>query len=1095
LSFPKVLEQPTLAEREQLEASIAALESQRHALGDALVDMALGPLRARLAGLRASDQRLKVVTVLFVDIVGSTPLSRQLDPEDIHAIIDGALQRFTTLIELEQGRVLQYAGDSLLAVFGADEAHEDDPERAVRAGLSVVQEAKRIAAQILERHGHSGFNVRAGTDTGRVLLGGGVDADGTIRGTTVNIAARMEQTAPTGGLRISHDTYRHVRGVFDASEQPPIRIKGCDTPIRTYLVTSAKARALRVPSRGIEGVHARMVGRETELHELQETFQATTQARRASHITVVAEAGLGKTRLLAAFDDWSKLQSQPVWWFEARANEHQRDHPYGLLRDLFTWHLRILDSDVDSVAQARLMDGVAPVLGSERDAAVLGHLIGFDFSAHPAVSGILDDSKQLHDRGFHYATQYFRRLAADGRPVLLMLDDLHWADDGSLDFVDDLLAVNGDAPLLVIGFTRPPLLERRPLWSSGKGSHRRIDLAPLSPRNSQELAGVLLQKLPEVPNALSEMITGNSEGNPFHMEELVKMLIDDGVIVTGERWELLLDKMPAVRVPSTLIGVLQARLDALPPEERSALQLAAVAGHVFWDQALDMLDSGAPNALEGLLRRELICARGVSSLEGAKEFIFKHHTLHQVIYDSILKYVKREAHAKVAAWLAAQRGALRLDLIAEHYERAGENVIAAQYWQGAAEEAARRHAHGAALMHAHRALAHVSSTDTARRYALALVRAKALFFQGDRQAQAENVAELERLAELLGDKVKQYEAAMSRAFFLERVSDFARALAVAQQALVKYTPSEKVNAARAHDIVSYAHLRLGQYTAAQEHALAGLTAAGRAGEKAVEASLLTLMGMIASEWGDPVTAPAIHEQALAGYQEVGDRFGEARALGNIGDAQRVLGRYAIARGRILDSLRLCKEIGNRPGEGSAYGSFALLALNEGDWASARVYAEAALPILRAMGDRWAEASVLVGFGHAELALGQFESARECYAASRNLFDALGIQHKSLEPIAGMAEAALTEGDVAGALAQVEIILARVAAGAEPGCTRESWCVGLTSHRVLIAAGDSRAPDMLATAHSELQARAERISDPDARQCFLHTVMQHRVQLL
>jgi class 3 adenylate cyclase len=223
-------------EQHQLEALIAGLEARRLLLGDAVVDGALVPLRTQLAALAATqrpEQTLKQVTVLFLDIAGSTTLAQHLDPEDIHAVMDGVLARCTGLVESHQGKVLQYAGDSLLAVFGADAAQEDDAERAVHAGLAVLAEGRRQGDLVERRHGHKGFNVRVGLDTGGVILGGGVDGDGSIRGITVNVAARMEQTAPPGTLRISHATYRHVRGLFDVEPQPPLPVKGLDQPVVT----------------------------------------------------------------------------------------------------------------------------------------------------------------------------------------------------------------------------------------------------------------------------------------------------------------------------------------------------------------------------------------------------------------------------------------------------------------------------------------------------------------------------------------------------------------------------------------------------------------------------------------------------------------------------------------------------------------------------------------------------------------------------------------------------------------------------------------------------------------------------------------------
>jgi class 3 adenylate cyclase len=229
--------------------------------------------------------------------------------------------------------VLQYTGDGMLAAFGSEQANEDDVESAIKAGLRIIDDALGLALTMRQRHGIPEFSVRAGIHTGTVLLGGGVDAEGSIRGATVNVAARMEQSAPPGRLRISHDSYRHVRGLFDVTEQAPIAVKGVEEPLRTYLVDRVKPRAFRVPTRGIEGVHTPMVGREAELKVLCAAFDEAVYQRRAHVVNVVGDAGLGKSRLLGEFQD--ALNLRICWLLLGRAHPRSAVQPYGLLRDVF----------------------------------------------------------------------------------------------------------------------------------------------------------------------------------------------------------------------------------------------------------------------------------------------------------------------------------------------------------------------------------------------------------------------------------------------------------------------------------------------------------------------------------------------------------------------------------------------------------------------------------------------------------------------------------------------------------------------------------------------------------------------------------------
>ena len=682
---------------EQIEATIAALEAQRALLGDAVVDSALAPLRRELAAQRsrepATQQQLKQVSVLFVDVVGSTAMGQQLQPEDIHAVMDGALERFTAVVQANRGRVLQYTGDGMLAAFGADESHEDDAESAIRAGLGVIEEAQRQAPQISRTHGVPDFNVRAGINTGTVLLGGGVDAEGSIRGAVVNIAARMEQSAPPGGLRISHDTYRHVRGVFDVVEQPLISVKGVAAAVRSYLVERARPRAFRVATRGIEGVETRMVGRDLELGQLQAAFSAVVAEQALRAITVVGDAGLGKSRLLSEFQ--SALETGPAacWLLRGRAHPRSALQPYDLLRDLVTRQLQITDGDSAAAARSKLVEGLAPLFGEEGEAPahLLGHLIGLDFSASPHVNPILEDALQIRDLAFHAIAQFLRRLAAsNGAPVVLLLDDLHWADDGSLDFVRHLLQSNRDMPLFLLMLTRPDLIERHTGWTESDAMHTRLDVAPLDRAYSNQLAEMLLQRIAQVPVALRALITGGAEGNPFYMEELVKMLIDDGVIAAdGDGWRVLPDKLLRAHVPPTLTGVLQVRIDALAAHEKTALQQAAVIGQAFSDLALAAIDPAAPDALPALLRRQLIVHCDTPTVDGGREYAFQHNLLHQVAYDGVLKGPRRIGHAKVGSFWsvrAAVGGPQDVDpascraLVEAHYHRSQSDPQAYVVW-------------------------------------------------------------------------------------------------------------------------------------------------------------------------------------------------------------------------------------------------------------------------------------------------------------------------------------------------------------------------------------------------------------------------------
>jgi len=448
------------------------------------------------------------VSVLFLDIVGSTVLTRELDPEDVSDVMDGALAQFTALVQAHGGRVLQFAGDSLLAAFGADGAREDDAERAVHAGLALLQAGREQGARVQAQHGLAGFDVRVGVHTGHVLLGGGVDAEGTIRGFTVNIAARLEQTAPPGRLRISHDTWRQVRGVFEVEAQAPLLVKGQDEPLQTYLVLAARPRAFRVPERGVLGQETPLVGREAELAQLLQAFETTSAGGGLQAVTLLAEAGLGKSRLLHEFQHRLDAHPRSCWLLLGRAQPGSRLQPYGLLREVLAWRLQIADSASGDTARQQLVRGLAPLLGEhgEADAMVLGQLIGMDFAAQPALASLLNEPRLLRDRALGVFTHWLQALAAsDGSTVVMLLDDLQWADEASLDWLTQLQARH-ELPLTLVLGARPALLEHRPGWGEGWARHVRIVLAPLDDAARAALADALLQQLPTVPQALRTLL-------------------------------------------------------------------------------------------------------------------------------------------------------------------------------------------------------------------------------------------------------------------------------------------------------------------------------------------------------------------------------------------------------------------------------------------------------------------------------------------------------------------------------------------------------------------------------------------------------------
>jgi len=317
----------------------------------------------RLLATRGQVSReRRMVTILFCDVKGSTAMAEQLDPEEVLEIMDGAFDVLIEPVTRHEGTLARLMGDAVLAFFGAPLAHEDDPERAIRAALEITAGAKRYAEVLERERGISGFNVRVGIHTGLVVVGevgSDLRVEYTAMGDAVNLAARMEQHAPPGGILITHDTYRQVRGVFDVEPQEPLTVKGMAEPVHTCLVLRAKPRAFRKPLRGVEGIETRMVGRQAELKHLQDALYAAMEDGALQVATVVGEAGVGKSRLLHEFDLWSELLPERFYYFKGRAGQEMPNLPYGLMRDVFAFRFQIRDSDPPPVVREKMEQGIS----------------------------------------------------------------------------------------------------------------------------------------------------------------------------------------------------------------------------------------------------------------------------------------------------------------------------------------------------------------------------------------------------------------------------------------------------------------------------------------------------------------------------------------------------------------------------------------------------------------------------------------------------------------------------------------------------------------------------------------------------------------
>ena len=1139
---PRTPPKPTLNFRQHLEAAIAQLQSRRAVLGGPLVDAALGPLFERLAALSEQPapaepaRRLRQVSVLFLDIVGSTQLTQHIDPEEVQAVFDSALAAFAAIVTRHGGEVLRYAGDNIKAAFGAHEGigtREDDAERAVHCGLALLIEAASRGDAVQRRHGQGTFNARVGIHTGSALRGGGVESDNSLSGLAVNIAARLEQAAPAGTLLVSQDTWALVRGSFDAEVQPPLAVKGVEAPITSWLVRAAKPRATRLQARGIHGQETPLTGRHAEMARFQATLKALLAERTSRALTVVADAGLGKSRLLYEFQRTLWTHETRWWLMPARSQPSGALQPYGLFRDLLARRLEIADSDSADVARGKLVQGLAPWLAQPGDPApeLLGHLIGLDFSASPAVQRLGADARLLRDRAVTALRLWLERLAAsDGSPVVLLLDDLHWADDASLDALLALLK-SAKGPLLALLCARPGLLERRPGWGQGLPQHETLTLQRLGEAEGSELTRALLRRLNPVPEALTELIERRAEGNPFYAEELVGMLLDQGVI-TGpgphdvmhdsldagpdshgsSAWRFHAERLHLQRLPTTVTGVLQARLDALDAEARRALQMASVIGPVFWEDALGVLEPRGPQALPLLQRKSFVQPRPSSAFDDTHEAAFQHHLLHQVTYDTVLKPEKREAHALAAAWLTQRVGDRSdeyLAITAEHHARAGQHALAAEWFIRASVRAKGRFAYTAALLYIERAEAQATLGPAPLPLALQheLLNRRVLVCDSLalREPQAEAIERLLALGETHGNNDWIADALAAQTMLAQRTGKLALAEAAGRRgAAVAESIDHAKNAALCRLTLAFMATEQRAFDQARQDAAAAMRWAVLARERMreprddlFEVQVLLVQARLHGAEGDEDANGDVLTRALALASQLDNPRLTCACLEYV--TERALGRcdWAEAAAHIEAGARLATDFGLPLQAAISQGLRSLLHLNRGEYAAAADEAAASAQAYRAcggvvgamtLGSVQAEALWRAGNEPAAVAIWQ-----EIEVALKQHGDDMGACALRLR----LADARAASGRAEDIMAARQAVLAELAelpALQKRDALATSYlglAARLAGWRVLQRAGSAAAPGQLALAAAELEQVLSGYSDPKVRERARNTPPWHR----
>ncbi|MGE5461178.1 MAG: ATP-binding protein, partial [Solirubrobacterales bacterium] len=654
------------------------------------------------------DER-RVVTAMFADLVGSTSLAERLDPEDFKLVVNDAIARVIGAVEAFGGTVKDLAGDGVLALFGAPQAHEDDPERAVRAGLQAVADISAYAEEVERAFGIERFGVRVGVATGAVVvgpIGAGSRVELGAMGDAVNVAARLQSHAEPGSVLVGSNTRRRVAGIFEWGEPSTLELKGKREP-----VIASRALGLRAapgPARGLPDVHAPLVGREPEMALAAEVVDAAL-AGSGGILFVTGEPGIGKTRLLAELRDRVAGASVPhgrALWIEGRCVSYGESMPYWPLRDLLRSWLGVLADEPDLRVRVALRRNLERMLG-DRVLEVypyLGAMLGL--ALEPEAQARLEElsPEALQYRTFEVVRSLLARLAQDG-PVIAVVEDLHWADRTSLQLLERLLPETEDAALLLLLTSRPE--PDHPSWDLRETAARalphrlrEIALDSLRADAGRDLLHALVGST-TLPAEMQERILGPAEGNPFFLEELVRSLADAGALVReGDGWRF--DHAVDVAVPPTVEKVILARIDRLEPGARSALRAASVLGRQF---GLPLLEAVCEP--DGDLRRALTDLQRLDMLrEGRRwpepEFRFKHALIQEAAYRTLLLEDRRRLHAKAATWLHETYEGREHEvagLLAHHWLAADDEERAVAYLTMAGDAARQEYALDEAIGH------------------------------------------------------------------------------------------------------------------------------------------------------------------------------------------------------------------------------------------------------------------------------------------------------------------------------------------------------------------------------------------------------------
>jgi len=912
----------------------------------------LAKLEAAHAGGRMAGER-RIVTILFCDVKGSTAAAEQLDPEDWAEIINGAFEHMIRPIYRYEGTLARLMGDAILAFFGAPIAHEDDPQRAILAGLEIQGGIQGYAEDVKQRWGLE-LALRVGINTGLVVVGevgSDLRMEYTALGDAINLAARMEQTAQPGTVQVAEDTYRLAAPLFEFEALGALEIKGKKEPAPAYRVLGRKVAPGRL--RGLAGLQSPLVGRQTEIEAIKRAVAGLHQGR-GHLIAVIGEAGMGKSRLVSdARDRW------PGRWSESTGISFEANHPY--LQ--FQQHLRALAGLTANDPPQAVREGIdrlvaaLPVAARTAAESSLARLLAAEGKAEQAERDRADGDGEAFKRQLFAAMTAIWQGQAEAGPWVCLFDDLHWADAASVELLVHLLHLLESHPILFICVFRPD--RAAPGWRLHEEARTTysqhstlLELRPLDEAESQTLVDNLLA-MTSLPTELHRLIDQKADGNPFFVEETIRTLIDDGVIVRrsdGQGWQVREGAdLSRIDVPESLQTLLIARIDRLEEQTRQTLQLAAVIGRRFFHRILALISEMAgelDRQLEALERADLILEAGrIPELE----YLFRHSLTQEAAYNTILLRRRREFHRRVAQAIEQVFGDGLEEfwpLLAHHYYQASSGDTAsserALHFNTLAGDAAFR------LFAVPAALAHYTvALELARKSAsLPSDRLARLYIRAGRCLELEsNYANASRLYEELEELALRRQDRR-----LELAAVMARAVALAVPTPFQNPETARILAGRA------------------------LALARQLGDRETEARSQWTQMLLHMYSGDMPGAIPYGEQAAQLARELGLAGQLGSALQDLALAYAGAGRIQDASAALSEAQPLWREVGNVPMQAENLANTAYLHLLRAEFDASLRSAATSYELSRGIGNEWGQVNSRAFVALTFVELGEIDQA-------------------------------------------------------------------------------------------------------------------------